>query len=71
MSRVAKPPKKRVTGEARQELINDIMARYADGRGQSVRDIAASVGHSYGFVHKILEERGAQFKGRGGANRSR
>lgn len=63
-----KPRGPRVTGEAREELVADIVARY--GRRQSVRDIAAAVGHSYGFVHKILEQSGVHFKSRGGANRS-
>ena len=39
--------------------------------GASIRELAASTGRSYGFVHRILSESGATLRGRGGATRGK
>ena len=59
----------RVTGEARERLARDVVDQYQ--RGASIREIAADVGRSYGFVHNILTGSGVPMRGRGGATRSR
>ena len=59
----------RVTGEARDTLARDAVARYQ--AGASIREIADEHSRSYGFVHKILTESGVALRGRGGATRSR
>jgi hypothetical protein len=66
---VGKPRAKRVTGEAREQLARQIVARYE--AGASIRELAAEQGRSYGFVHTVLRQSGAQMRGRGGATRSR
>jgi hypothetical protein len=57
----------RVTGDDRSQLATALRKRYDDG--ESIRDLAASTGRSYGFVHRILTETGAVLRGRGGATR--
>jgi hypothetical protein len=57
----------RVTGGDRDKLSVTLRKKY-DG-GASIRDLAASTGRSYGFVHRILSESGASLRGRGGATR--
>ncbi len=57
----------RVTGGDREKLSTTLRKRY-DG-GASIRELAASTGRSYGFVHRILSESGASLRGRGGATR--
>ena len=37
--------------------------------GRSIRDLAADTGRSYGFIHRVLKESGANAAGAGGANR--
>ena len=59
----------RVTGDARVELTRDLVARYR--AGESIRELAASTGRSYGFVHRILSDAGVELRGRGGATRTR
>jgi predicted transcriptional regulator len=59
----------RVTGEARVQMSRDLVARY--GAGESIRELAASTGRSYGFVHRILSESDIELRGRGGATRNR
>lgn len=59
----------RVTGAARAELTEDLVARYA--AGASIRELAAATGRSYGFVHRILVDAGVQLRGRGGDTRNR
>jgi hypothetical protein len=58
----------RVTGVDRSKLATILGKRYGDG--ESIRDLAASTGRSYGFVHRILTETGVALRGRGGATRS-
>lgn len=57
---------KRITGDARDTLADELRKRYDDG--ESIRLLAASTGRSYGFVHRLLSESGATLRGRGGPN---
>jgi transposase len=59
----------RITGQARQVMTQDVVARYQGGH--SIRQLAQSTGRSYGFIHRLLTESGVQLRGRGGATRSR
>jgi Helix-turn-helix domain len=58
----------RVTGVDRSRLATLLGKRYSSG--ESIRDLAASTGRSYGFVHRILTETGVRLRGRGGATRN-
>lgn len=55
----------RITGASRDKLASQLTKRYEGG--SSIRELAASTGRSYGFVHRILSESGAPMRGRGGA----
>jgi transposase len=66
---VGKARATRVTGEARADLTKDVVARYQ--AGESIRELAASLDRSYGFVHRLLTEAGIELRGRGGATRKR
>ncbi|MFD6095562.1 helix-turn-helix domain-containing protein [Nocardiopsis flavescens] len=57
----------RLAGEDRSELSLELKRRY-DG-GESIRQLAAATGRSYGFVHRLLAEAGVELRGRGGATR--
>ena len=57
----------RVAGESRAELAAELKRRYDSG--ESIRQLAAATGRSYGFVHRLLGEAGAELRGRGGATR--
>lgn len=57
----------RVTGGERDSLTGKLRAKYESGA--SIRALAAEFGRSYGFVHRILSESGANLRGRGGATR--
>ena len=59
----------RVTGMERDRLATDLRRKY--DMGESIRDLASATGRSYGFVHRILSESGANLRGRGGATRTR
>lgn len=59
----------RVTGTAREELTQQVVEQYA--KGASIRELAASTGRSYGFIHRLLTEAGVPLRGRGGATRNR
>lgn len=56
--------KSRITGGPRADLGVRLKAAYESGK--SVEAIAHETGRSYGFVHRLLRECGAQFRGRGG-----
>ncbi|MCA0332141.1 MAG: transcriptional regulator [Actinobacteria bacterium] len=60
---------RRVQGGERDKLANDLKKKYA--AGASIRELAASTGRSYGFVHRILSESGVTLRGRGGATRTK
>jgi hypothetical protein len=59
----------RITGPARSQLTADITKKYAKGR--SIRELAEEQGRSYGFIHRLLVESGADLRGRGGATRKK
>ena len=59
----------RIVGPSRDKLGADLKKKYESGR--SVRELAGSTGRSYGFVHRILVESGADMRGRGGATRGK
>lgn len=59
----------RITGSARTKLATDLRKAYDKGR--SIRELAETHGRSYGFVHRVLSESGAELRGRGGATRSK
>jgi predicted transcriptional regulator len=58
-----------VQGGEREKLANDLKKKYT--AGASIRELAASTGRSYGFVHRILSESGVELRGRGGATRGK
>ena len=64
-------PKKgaRLVGKDRDQLASQVTRHYDDG--ESIRDIAAKTGRSYGFVHRVLVDSGATMRSRGGATRRR
>lgn len=66
---VEKSSASRITGEQRQELSQELAAKYS--AGASIRELAASTGKSYGFVHRVLTEADVPLRGRGGATRDR
>lgn len=68
MSTTLLGPGRRVIGSERRAVAAKIKARYE--RGASIREIAEDIGRSYGFVHRMLGEAGAEMRGRGGGSRS-
>jgi len=58
---------KRVEGDQRDKLGADLLKKY--NKGKSIRELAATTGRSYGFVHRLLGESGADLRPRGGNNR--
>jgi predicted transcriptional regulator len=58
-----------VSGGEREKLTNDLKKKYA--AGASIRELAASTGRSYGFVHRILTDADVTLRGRGGATRGK
>ena len=60
---------RRVQGGERDKLTNDLKKKYL--AGASIRDLAASTGRSYGFIHRLLSEGGVTLRGRGGATRGK
>jgi hypothetical protein len=58
---------KRITGDQRDKLANQLRKKYETGA--NIRDLAEEAGRSYGFVHRVLVESGATLRGRGGATR--
>jgi hypothetical protein len=59
----------RVSGDARDALATELTKKYESG--DSIRELAAATGRSYGFVHRLLVENGVTLRGRGGAPTSR
>ncbi len=59
----------RITGSDRTKLAIDLKKQYDKGR--SIRELAATHGRSYGFVHRVLSESGVSLRGRGGATRAK
>ena len=52
-----------LSGSARAEARNVAATRYSEGA--TVRDIAAELGRSYGFVHRLLIESDVPLRSRG------
>lgn len=42
-------------------VVSELADRYA--AGESIRDLALSTGRSYGFIHRVLSERGVALRG--------
>jgi hypothetical protein len=59
----------RITGTDRDSLTAKITRRYL--AGESIRSMAADLGRSYGFVHRILVDAAVPLRGRGGATRTK
>jgi hypothetical protein len=59
----------RVTGAERDKLSTGLRKKYDSGA--SIRELAANTGRSYGFIHRVLSESGANLRGRGGATRTK
>nr|WP_253848623.1 helix-turn-helix domain-containing protein [Actinosynnema pretiosum] len=59
----------RITGRARGTLAATLREHYE--KGASIRALAAQMGRSYGFVHRLLSEDGVQLRGRGGATQGK
>ena len=57
----------RVVGGAREHLAADLAREYA--AAASIRELAARIGRSYGFVHRVLSEAGVLLRSRGGNTR--
>ena len=57
-----------ITGPARDKVSVDLKTKYE--KGASIRALAEATGRSYGFVHRILSEAGAQLRARGGNTRT-
>jgi hypothetical protein len=66
---VGKARAARVTGEQRAELARSLETQYR--AGASIRELSASTGRSYGFIHRLLTDAGVPLRGRGGATRAR
>lgn len=60
---------RRITGSERDAMAADVARRYT--AGESIRELAADTGRSYGFVHRLLVDSGVAMRGRGGAVRRR
>lgn len=57
-------PHQRITGKDRQKLQAEMLGKYR--RGVAIRALAAEYGGSYGLIHRLLSEAGAEFRPRGG-----
>jgi hypothetical protein len=60
-------PRVRIVGAERHQLAQQVANRYH--AGESIRTLASSIGRSYGFIHALLEEVGADLRHRGGNHR--
>ncbi|MBK6764327.1 MAG: transcriptional regulator [Micrococcales bacterium] len=60
---------RRITGAEREDLAVKVKGRYTGG--ESIRDIAAETGRSYGFIHRLLVESETTLRGRGGPTRAK
>jgi predicted transcriptional regulator len=66
---VGKARSARVTGDQREELARQLATQYV--AGASIRELSASTGRSYGFIHRMLTDADVPLRGRGGATRDR
>lgn len=64
------PTKRRnITGDERENLATELAEKYQ--QGASLRALAEKCGRSYGFVHRLLSDAGAQLRARGGNTKGR
>jgi len=61
------PVRRLAPGPDRDKLAADLKAKYEGGK--SIRALAEETGRSYGGVHRLLQDAGVTFRGRGGAPR--
>ena len=59
----------RITGTQRDKLATELKKKYE--KGASIRALAEQTGRSYGFVHRVLTDKGVTLRGRGGATRTK
>ena len=52
--------------KTREQMLHELRNAYE--RGDSIRNLVASTGRSYGSVHSMLLESGTTLRGRGGPN---
>jgi len=61
---VKKSPQK--SNKTREQLLHELRSAYE--QGASIRNLAATIGRSYGSVHSMLRESGTTMRSRGGPN---
>jgi hypothetical protein len=61
------PAKVLIRGETRLKVQREFAERYA--AGETVRQLAASIGGSYGLAYRLLDEAGVRMRARGGARK--
>lgn len=59
-----KPRTTYLTGSEREAIAAHLRQRYE--AGESIREIASSLGRAYNGVHRILKQSGVKFRPRGG-----
>lgn len=62
-------PRVRIVGAERAQLAQLVAGRHQ--AGESIRNLALSIGRSYGFIHALLKEAGVELRHRGGDHRPR
>ena len=60
---------RRIVGAERETLTDEVRQRYSNGA--SIRELATDTGRSYGYIHRLLVESGAELRGRGGPTRTK
>lgn len=60
---------RQITGAERERLTRQVVAKYK--AGGTVRSIAAEIGRSYGFTHRLLADSPEGLRQRGGNRRQR
>jgi hypothetical protein len=69
MTAPTKAPGRRIVGAERALLGKAYVVRYVSG--ESIRELAASTGRSYGFVQAVLLDSGGRLRARGDSWASR
>lgn len=59
---------RQITGSDREEIAAFLLREYSEPNA-SIRGLAERIGRSYGLVHRVLSESGAQIRPRGGDHR--
>ena len=60
---------RQITGPERNKIGKRLRERYA--QGASIRELMTETGRSYGWIHRLLRESGAELRGRGGSHAAR